>query len=178
MKPPPIELRLTSVAQLFNTLDPSPFRDRDLDTRAEAYLLGRARDLPAGEPVRLVVHLPAAEAATAAGSQLSEIIRQYFAGRGEDERRAIREGLRGGRRALVIGLGLLGTCLMLARFSTGLFGGGPTGQLLGESLVIVGWVALWRPAEIFLYDWIPGARRRDLFDRLAQAEVTLHPSPN
>ncbi|MGA7532679.1 MAG: hypothetical protein WCB50_13625 [Pseudolabrys sp.] len=23
-----------------------------------------------------------------------------------------------------------------------------------ESLIIVGWVAIWRPIEIFLYDWI------------------------
>lgn len=34
-------------------------------------------------------------------------------------------------------------------------------------------VANWRPIEIFLYDWWPLARRRDLFRRLAAAKVEL-----
>jgi hypothetical protein len=42
-----------------------------------------------------------------------------------------------------------------------------------ESSIIFGWVAIWRPAEIFLYGWLPHVRRRALFRRLADAVVTL-----
>jgi hypothetical protein len=49
----------------------------------------------------------------------------------------------------------------------------PFGRLVEESFLILGWVANWRPLEIFLYDWLPLARRRDLYRRLAAATVEL-----
>jgi hypothetical protein len=50
---------------------------------------------------------------------------------------------------------------------------GPKSKSLQESLIILGWVANWKPIEIFLYDWWPLARRRDLYRRLANASVEL-----
>jgi hypothetical protein len=47
--------------------------------------------------------------------------------------------------------------------------------LVEESFLILGWVANWRPLEIFLYDWWPLARRRDLYRRLSAAPVELKP---
>ena len=35
-----IELRVNNVAQLFHTLDPFPFRERDLDKEAEEFIVG------------------------------------------------------------------------------------------------------------------------------------------
>jgi hypothetical protein len=46
---------------------------------------------------------------------------------------------------------------------------------MGEGLIILGWVANWRPLEIFLYEWWPIARRRNLYARLAAAEIALNP---
>jgi hypothetical protein len=40
-------------------------------------------------------------------------------------------------------------------------------------VIIGGWVAMWRPLEIFLYDWWPLARRQRMFDKLARARVSL-----
>ena len=39
--------------------------------------------------------------------------------------------------------------------------------------MIGGWVALWRPLEIFLYDWWPIRAEARLFDRLAASRVEL-----
>jgi hypothetical protein len=47
--------------------------------------------------------------------------------------------------------------------------------LLRQSFLILGWVANWRPLEIFLYDWWPLARRRDLYRRLSAAVVEIKP---
>jgi hypothetical protein len=47
--------------------------------------------------------------------------------------------------------------------------------VVGEGLVIVGWVANWRPIEIFLYEWWPMSRRRRLYERLAIAELEIVP---
>ncbi|MDP3318492.1 MAG: hypothetical protein Q8S58_05130, partial [Bosea sp. (in: a-proteobacteria)] len=50
---------------------------------------------------------------------------------------------------------------------------GPFARIVQESLVIIGWVVIWRPAEMFLYDWLPLLRRRRLYQRLAEARVTV-----
>ena len=47
------------------------------------------------------------------------------------------------------------------------------GQLLAEGIIIFGWVANWRPAEILLYDIWDVRRRVDLYRRLANAQVEL-----
>jgi hypothetical protein len=53
----------------------------------------------------------------------------------------------------------------------------PFKRLVEESFLILGWVANWRPLEIFLYDWWPIARRRDLYRRLSKAIVEARPYP-
>jgi hypothetical protein len=55
---------------------------------------------------------------------------------------------------------------------------GPIGRVVEESLLIFGWVANWRPIEIFLYDWWPIVRRRNLYQRLSAAHVKLRPYKN
>lgn len=52
-----IEVRVAELRQLFNAIDPSPFRDRDLDPRADEFIVEWARDLPRDARLALVVHL-------------------------------------------------------------------------------------------------------------------------
>jgi hypothetical protein len=59
-----IELRVDNIAQLFHTLDPFPFRERDLDREAEEFIVGWARELPTGRAIRIIIHLPQAETQT------------------------------------------------------------------------------------------------------------------
>lgn len=47
-----IEIRVNGIAQLFHTLDPYPFRDKDLDREAEEYIVGWARELPRNRPFK------------------------------------------------------------------------------------------------------------------------------
>ena len=51
----------------------------------------------------------------------------------------------------------------------------PFAQLAADGLVIFGWVANWRPAEIFFYDFWEMRRTRLLYRRLADAEIALVP---
>src|SRR3974390_2188227 len=54
-----IEISLSRLSQLFNSLDPSPFHERDLDHDAEDYIMGSAGEAPRQHPLALVIHLPA-----------------------------------------------------------------------------------------------------------------------
>lgn len=169
----PIEIRLASPGQLFNTLDPTPFREGDLAPEAEEYILDWAGELPPKAPLAIILHVPPAEAASPAAAALPASVAGHFARRADTATRDLRRNFRDGRAALAVGLAILGACLGVALLLT------PEGEARGlarfvqESFVIVGWVALWKPAEILLYDWLPIARKRALFRRLAAAPVRV-----
>lgn len=170
-----IELRLNQVAQLFHTLDPSPFRDGDLDAMAEEYILGQARAGGRASPLIIRVSLPPAELSSAAAAHIPEAVRQHFGRRAGAERRALSELFREGRAALVIGIAFLALALLAAVQAPLFLGEGRVATLLAESLIIIGWVALWHPAQIFLYGWLPGRRKTVVFQRLSEAEISLVP---
>jgi len=53
-----IAINLGKLQQLFNSFDPSPFHDRDLDHDAEEYIVGWAEEIALHRPLKLVIHLP------------------------------------------------------------------------------------------------------------------------
>lgn len=175
--PEAIELRVNEIAQLFHTLDPSPFRDRDLDREAEEFIVGWARELPKDMPIRIIVHFPLSEIQSKAAQDLAEAIRRYFSYRATGLQRDLTELFRIGRRALGIGVGVLIVCFALAHLANGFNFQTPLSRMIEESFLILGWVANWRPLEIFLYDWWPIARRRDLYRRLSRALVEARSFP-
>ena len=79
--------------------------------------------------------------------------------------------------AFLIGFAGLALCLGISFALTRAFDG-PFARIVQESLVIIGWVVIWRPAEMFLYDWLPLLRRRRLYRRLAEAKITIKPAPS
>jgi hypothetical protein len=54
---------------------------------------------------------------------------------------------------------------------SGLLGRLPT--ILDEGLIILAWLALWRPTEALIYGWVPFYRNRRLFERLAGIQVSV-----
>lgn len=170
-----IEIRVDHLAQLFHTLDPFPFREKDLDQDAEEYIVSWARELPDKSPVRIAVHIPAGDGFDADAGPLNEAFHRYFAGRAVAVQHELNELFRVGRRSLAIGIPILVACFIAARLAAEYFTGSPVQRLVEESLLILGWVANWRPLEIFLYDWWPLARRRDLYRRLSAATVEIRP---
>lgn len=163
-----IDVSADTAAQLFSGLDPAPFRHKDLDPQVEAYILAAVREISGPERTKIVFHLPPDEAASHAGAGLADAVHNYFAHRawaaGEDLSRLLRTG----GVSLMIGLSFLFVCLILRQ----LFIDSGTGSaMIAEGLLIVGWVALWRPLEIALYDWWPIARQKRLFTALKSTPV-------
>jgi hypothetical protein len=167
-----IEIRLSRLQQLFNSLDPSPFHDRDLDQDAEDYLVDSADEHPIKKALTLVIHVPADQLDPAAAAALPQAIHNYFAYRMNETRRRLRFCLRDGRIALVVAIAFLLGCILLRQLARAM-GEGLVLQTIDEGLYIVGWVAMWRPLEIFLYDWRPIWRRYRLFVKLSQIPVIV-----
>jgi hypothetical protein len=171
----PIEVRLSDISQLFDTLDPFPFPERDLDKDAEEFIVGWARELPRDHPLDIVLHVPAAELEKHSSKDIASAMSRYFEYRAGIIGRDLKELFRVGRLSLLIGFAVLAFALLATQAISGRLEPSPVVRFLEESLIIVGWVANWRPIEVFLYDWWPLVRRRNLYRRLAAANVELRP---
>lgn len=164
-----IDLRVRVPGDLFHAFDPSPMVGRDLNDEVEAYIVESALELPE-RYYRLVIHVVEPEADTDNKETIAAAVRSYFAYRSEVQARRLRLLLREGRQALVMGLGFLTLCWGLGFIATETVAE-PFGEFLREGLLIIGWVANWRPAEIFLYDWRPMKRQRETLDALANMDI-------
>jgi hypothetical protein len=167
-----IEVNLNRLAQLFNSLDPSPFHERDLDQDAEDYIIGSAEEVSRNRPLCLVIHLPADQLPQRGGPDLGTAIHNYFAYREAHERRRLRLLFRDGRIALATGLAFLFCCVLLRELAFS-FGRGAISDIVGEGMLIIGWVAMWRPLEIFLYEWVPRRRRCRILRKLSTMPVIV-----
>ena len=171
-----MDLRLTEIAQLFHSLDPTPFPDRDLDSRAEDFIVDWAAELPRQAALTLTIHLSQAPQLPDPERTITQSIRNYFGYRAEQTARQYRELIRQGWKDLGIGLVFLFTCLLSARMLEAV-PGQTFVAVLRESLIIGGWVAMWRPLETFLYSRWPLRRRQQLFERLGRMQVRLEVKP-
>jgi hypothetical protein len=171
--PSAIELRLSRLGQLFNSFDPSPFHERDLDDDAEEYIVSWARELPKKAPLRIRLHLPPEEAEACDLGDVSTALHRYFSNRAEATRMELSELFRVGRTYLLLGAPVLALCLAASQFLGASMASGPVTEIVTESLIILGWVANWRPIETFLYDWQPVRRQLSLYRRLSRASVEL-----
>jgi hypothetical protein len=167
-----IELNLREISQLFNTMDPSPFHEKDLDHNAEEFILSWAREFPLDEPVVLVLHLGAMPREQEPQPLIEKAVQHNFAYKVELNQLELRHLMQDGLRSLLTGLLFLAACLTMSRLLVGQ-GAGTFSTLARESLAIGGWVAMWRPMQIYLYDWWPVRRRAKILRKLSRMSVEV-----
>lgn len=166
-----IEVNLQDFDQFFNTMDPSPFHEKDLDHDAEEFIVSWAREYPLDEPLRLVVHLQNPQFGADPHATIERAIHNYFAYKAELSQRELRQLFRAGRISLIIGLSFLTLCLSGAEVLSGLRV--PGAHVLQESLKIGGWVAMWHPMEVYLYGWWPLRRTGRTYRKLSTIPVEV-----
>jgi len=64
-------------------------------------------------------------------------------------------------------------CCVLLREAAYSFGHEAFSDIVGEGMLIIGWVAMWRPLEIFLYEWVPIRRRCRILSKLSKTPVIV-----
>ncbi len=168
-----IRLKLREMSQLFNSMDPSPFIEKDLDSDAEEYILSWAQEFPPSAPIKLRIYLeqwPQEDPK----DLIKTAVHNHFAHSAQITDLEFKRLLRLGRTSLIIGLLFLAVCLVLTRVLLGQ-DTGTWAAILRESLTIAGWVAMWRPMQIYLYDWWPLRRRSRIFLKLSHMPVEVLP---
>lgn len=153
-----ITLKLAEARQLFNTLDPAPFHRRELDADAANWLFDAARELHRADQMKVVVYLSETDVRISS-VDMGRAIHHYFHYRALKYQQHLRHLFRIGRQSLAVGVAFLIACDLVARYV--LSGGSDHLSLARTGVSILGWVAMWKPVEIFLYEWWP--LRRDEF---------------
>jgi hypothetical protein len=167
-----IEVRVTELRLLFNPIDPSPPPEKDLDSRAEEFIVAWARSARRDAQLALQVDVsnpfPPEEASTVGAA-----VHEFFRQRSLSSDRRLAQLFWVGRTSLIIGVAFLAIAVTVASLIDRALGDRPVGALIRETLVIGGWVAMWRPLEIFLYDWWPIRAERKLYERLSLMPVRV-----
>jgi hypothetical protein len=166
-----IEVFVDRIEQLFNSMDPSPFHERDLDDDAEEFIVSWAQEFPRRDAVSLVVHVNQIPTQPDAQHLVENAVHHYFAYRAKLKRLELRHLLNQGRTSLIIGLAFLAACMLTSQLLRRQAGTLPI--VLREGLIIAGWVAMWRPMEIFLYEWWPLLRKGRLYQKLSRMRVEV-----
>ncbi len=167
-----IEISLRDLNQLFNSMDPSPFHERDLDHDAEEFMESWVSEYHRDEPVSLVIHVQKFPEDPGAAKVVEQGIHHYFDYRARLNYLEFKRLMKQGRLSLIIGLVFLGVCLATVRFVTQL-GHGTAFALMEQSLLIAGTVAMWRPMEIYLYEWWPLRRRGQILKKMSKMRVEI-----
>ncbi|HEY4645155.1 MAG TPA: hypothetical protein VIH25_02635 [Steroidobacteraceae bacterium] len=168
-----IEVRLREMDQLFDSMDPCPFYEKDLDRNAEQYIVESLREIATQTPAAVVMHLDKPAGMVDEERVVGDAIRSHFVCKSQVSRQKLHLLFGRGWISLGIGLSFLAAMLTAAESVESWIGGGPLVTVLRESLFIGGWVAMWRPLEIFLYDWWPILGQRRVYDRLSRIPVRL-----
>ena len=165
-----IDIRIQHIGQLFDSLDPSPFRENEkaLSCDAENHIVDFAGEYGRADPFRFIVHAPASIEQHAA--EITRAIHAHFTLAHAQCRRRYRRSMRIGRSLLIAGIAVLGIALLL-RALLGDPGDRATIVAVSEGLLILGWVAMWRPLEILLFERLENHQNGALFQRLAQIPV-------
>lgn len=168
-----IEVYVRELDQFFESFDPSPFHEKSLHRDAHEYIVSTAKELSGRVPTALVVYLSRAAGLPDEAAVLGNAIRAYFARRADLMRVELRRVLRRELVNLCIGLTLLVVSVVIGELLTRHLGGSPVAEVLTQSLLIGGWVAMWRPMDFFLYEFWAKRSNLRVYKRLAAIKVRV-----
>lgn len=163
------------IVEMFNTYDPSPFMEKDLDDDAVDYIVSSYKELKHKEKVKLVIHIPRSQKEKITEEEIKFAIHNFFSYRAHVTRIILKSKFSEARDSMIIALIFLTVCLVLKNLilvSNNIFF-----NILAEGLTITGWVAMWKPISLFLYDWRPIARDLKMYEKLASAEILIKYKP-
>jgi hypothetical protein len=170
-----IEIYLSSIMQLFNSFDPAPFHEKELDTAAEHYIIDTVKDFPAKTRFKMIIYLPKDLAESEQAQKIKPAIQYHFKYRVMGADRKFRSHFRYGRSTLLIGLSFL-TIALFARQMVSSVSHELVAQIFADALLIIGWVAMWEPVTVLLYQLWPILQMKKVYQTISEMEIAIVPT--
>lgn len=168
-----IEVRVKDPERLFDQRDPAPFREKDLDDNFVEYIFSSLKEFSVSTPFKIVIYIEAAESKTLSKASIREAIRSYFIYKTELKSNELRRHWKRAQVFLLIGVLALVACIGSAQMiivppQLSL------SSVFREGLVILGWVSVWKPIEVILFDWYPIFEDLRYYKKLVEADFQIH----
>lgn len=165
-----IEIKIKKISQLFNSLDPSPFIEKDLDDDAFEYIVSSVKEHHMKTKAKLIIHLPKIKHGKVPEEGIRTAIRNFFEYKEKLSDKNIKLKFEEGRKSLFIGLSFLCSCLILREWIalnfTSIFS-----SIIAEGLIIGGWVAMWKPISELLYEWWPLKKDKKIYHKISKMPI-------
>lgn len=157
-----IEIKVKSLNQLFDDRDPAPFREKDLDDEAVEYIVSSVLDVSPHKVKRLLIFHDPIHDSHLIRNDVRSAIHQFFSYEVRQADIKIRNILKNGVKSLIIGLCFLMLATLVSYF---LSEDSKSFWILffKEGVLLLGWVSMWKPINIFLYEWWPVAAMKKVF---------------
>ena len=163
-----IDIYIGCSDEFYNRFDASPDHEREISDEVLTYIRHSVEDMSPDErkKARISVYLEKDLYERECRDHcMVRALRGCFANRLDAEKRKYRHALIKGRRMFLRGMIFLIVCLVACSAYLRVTTKSDLNDALSQSFVIIGWVALWRPIEFYLYD------RRDMAAGLKELET-------
>ena len=166
-----VEIRIKNINQLFNSFDPSPFLEKDLDDDAVEYIESSFSEYHLKTKIKIIIHVPHKKKGTFNEESIKDAIRNFFVYRNMIEDNNIKSKFQEGRKSMFIGIGFLIFCLSLSEVINIYLVENIITRIASEALMIFGWVAMWKPISNLLYDWWPQKKQKKIYEKISKSEI-------
>lgn len=168
-----IEVVLDNPKHLFDRKDPSPLKGRDLNEDVAAYIINSLRELPMRDNVQLKIYFrETTEDPKFSPENVAEAIRTFFIYEEYFHSMELKMRFKRGFQALFVGLTFLFLCILFPHLakkgSNSLLW-----QYAQEGFNVLGWVSMWYPIHILLYEWWPIKAEKKIYHRASQMQVIV-----
>jgi hypothetical protein len=171
-----IEMKLSSVTQLFNSFDPAPFHEKELDNNAENYIVDIVNDFPPKTLFKIVIYLPDIIIDTKDALDIPKAIRGHFDYKSLVQKRKFRQRFIYGEFALIVGLSFLAIATIASMAIDAYSSSYPVAHFIAKALEVTGWVAMWEPVTVFLFQLWPIIKQRKVYEKISRMEIDIQPN--
>ena len=167
-----IEIMVEDLEQLFDERDPNPFLNKDLDDDAVEYILSSAEEIGNNRIGKL--RIVCSERPDDSSIDIAtSAIKKFFLYRADISQKKIRKIFSTGWKSLLIGTAFLALAIVGSAVVKHYLADTLVGEFLTEALVLIGWVSMWKPVNIFLYEWWPLIDQKKTFETLNQLPLEI-----
>jgi hypothetical protein len=163
-----VSIHVRDLSQLFHVLDPSPLVNRDIGRSAAEFIESEFRDKGAADSWQLRVFV---SADFLSKHELREAVKNHYSRQAYSADVVLREHFWMARLQLLGGIAIFAAATTARAVLRDLPMSVPIA--FSDALAILGGLALWRPTEALLYEWVPLFRTRRLFQRLSKMQVSV-----
>ncbi len=171
-----IEIKIGSIKQLFDERDPTPFIEKDLDDDAVEYIVSCVQEIsPKKAGILRVITTDLIDQSS--NYIVEKAVKDFFIYKVSLSNKKLRTTLKNGFKSLLIGLSFFSFAVLVSKSITLQLPSGFYGEFVKEGLLLMGWVSMWKPINIFLYEWWPLLELKKVYLTLVNIQFELE-NPN